>query len=164
MEFTTKISEQDYIAGYRLAHKSVLMTMLSVWLYVLFAWFLYIFVMGLIFAPKNPSTAFNGLIVLFLLGYLWIYLPYRVRRCYRKDPIQQGEIAVQLRPEGVSEKSSMGSNSSYPWTVCSHWRESKRVIILMLQSGIFFIFPKTCLSTEQQSELRSILAAALPKK
>ena len=164
MEFTTKISEQDYIAGYRLAHKSVLMTMLSVWIYVLLAWFLSLFVIGLINEPKNSSTCFNGLMVLCLLGFLWFYLPHRARRRYRKDPSQQGEAVVQLSPEGVSEKSSMGSNSSRAWTVCSHWRESKRVIVLMTQSGIFYMFPKACLSAEQQDELRGILAAALPKK
>ena len=147
MEFTTKISERDYIAGYRLAHKSIFMTVLSVWLYVLFAWFLYVFVMGLILAPKNTNTGFNGLMVLFLFGFLWIYLPYRVRRRYRKDPSQQGEIVVQLSPEGVSEKSSMGSSTSRAWIVCSYWRESDLVIVLMTQSGIYFIFPKASLPT-----------------
>jgi hypothetical protein len=121
-------------------------------------------VIGLILEPKNSSTWFNGLIILFLLGFWWIYLPYRMRRRYRNDPSQQGEAVVQLSPEGVSEKSSMGSNSSRAWTVCSHWRESKRVIVLMTQSGIFYMFPKSCLSEEQQNELRGILNAALPKK
>jgi hypothetical protein len=120
--------------------------------------------MGLILAPKNTNTGFNGLMVLFLFGFLWIYLPYRVRRRYRKDPSQQGEIVVQLSPEGVSEKSSMGSSTSRAWIVCSYWRESDLVIVLMTQSGIYFIFPKACLSTAQQDELRGILTAALPKK
>jgi hypothetical protein len=164
MEFTTTISEQDYVAGHRLAHKSVLMTVLSVWLYLLFAWSLFVFVTGLIMRSKYPLTGSDGLVVLFLIGIFWIYLPYTVRRRYRKDPSQHGEMVVQLGSEGVSERSSTGSSSSRAWTVCSYWRESKRVIMLMTHSGIYFTFPKACLSNEQRDELRSILAKALPKR
>jgi len=34
----------------------------------------------------------------------------------------------------------------------------------MTHSGIYFTFPIACLNNEQQSELRGILTAALPKK
>lgn len=164
MEFTTRISERDYVAGHRLAQKSAFMTILSVWMYLLLAWSVYVFVIGLIMAPKSPHVVSDGLIALGLFGLWWVYLPYRERRRYRNDPSQHGENVVRLGPEGVSEESSTGSTSSRAWTVCSHWSESKRVIVLKTKSGIFYMFPKVCLSTEQQNELRGILTAALPKK
>ncbi len=164
MEFTTTISERDYVAGHRLALKSGLMTVLSVWIYLLFAWSVYVFALGLIMEPKSSHVVSDGLIALGLFGFYWIYLPYRERRRYRKDPSQQGENVVRLGPEGVSEESSTGSTSSRAWTVCSHWSESKRVIVLKTKSGIFYTFPKVCLSTEQQDEIRGILTAAIPKK
>lgn len=164
MEFRTAISEQDYVAGYRLAHKSVLMTVVSVWFYLLFAWSLFVFATGVINGSKNPLVGSDGLVLLFLIGIFWIYLPYQVRRRCRKDPSQQGEMIVRLSSEGVSERSSTGSSSSRAWTVCSYWRESKRVIMLMTHSGIYFTFPKACLSNEQRDELRSILAASLRKR
>jgi hypothetical protein len=118
---------------------------------------------------ERGTTIENGIMPLefFCLTYLFlfkVYDPIRKRRKYRKDPSQRGENVVQLGPNGLSEVSSTGSTSSRAWTVCSCWRESKRVIVLKTQSGIFYIFPKACLSTEQQNELRGILAVALPKK
>jgi hypothetical protein len=147
-----------------LANKSILLTILLVWLCGVFVFSLYLLVTGIIIAPKYPFTYFNGLMALFLFGFLWIYLPNRIRRQYRKDPSQQGEMFVQLSSEGVSEKSLIGSSINRSWNVCSYWRESKRVIILMTHSGIYFTFPIACLNNEQQSELRGILTAALPKK
>jgi hypothetical protein len=164
MEFTTTISEQDYVAGHRLAQKSVLMAALLVWLYVLLAWLLCEFVIGLVIEPKGLCTVYDGLAVLGLIGLLWIYLPYSVRRRYGKDPSQWGENVVRLGPQGVSEESSTGTSASRTWSVCSHWRESERVFVLRTQSGIYFTFPKACLNVGQQEELRSILAAHLPKK
>ena len=147
-----------------MANKSILLTILLVWLCGVFVFSLYLFVTGIIIAPKYPFTYFNGLMALFLFGFLWIYLPNRIRRQYRKDPSQQGEMFVQLSSEGVSEKSLIGSSINRSWNVCSYWRESKRVIVLKTQSGIFYIFPKTCLNAEQLNELRTTLAAHLPKK
>ncbi len=125
--------------------------------------------------PEDRNAVKSLFVVLFnilpfdILAFCWviilkIYVPFMVRRHFRKVMDHHGENFVHLSPEGVSEKSSMGSNSSYPWTVCSHWRESKKVIVILLQSGIYFLFPKACLSTAQQNELRGILTAALPKK
>jgi hypothetical protein len=164
MDFTTTISERDFVAGHRLAHKSVLMIVVSVWMYLLIAWIVYNFAHGLLMQPKGPYVISDDFMALGLILLWWVYVPYRVRSRYRKDPSQQGENVVRLGPEGVSEESSTGSTSYRAWAVCSHWRESKRVIVLMTQSGIFYMFPKACLSTEQQNELRGILTAALPKK
>ena len=164
MEFTTTISEQDFVAGNRLAQKSAFWTVLSVWIYLLLAWSIYVFATGLIMEPKSPHVVFDGLMLLGLSGFWWVYLPYQMRRRYRKDPSQHGENVLRLGPEGVSEESSTGSTSSHAWTVCSDWRESKRVVVLKTHSGIVYIFPKVFLSAEQLEELRSILAAHLPKK
>jgi hypothetical protein len=96
--------------------------------------------------------------------FLNLFIPYRLHRVYRKDMSQKGEMTVQLSPKGVTEKSSDGANVYFPWTHCDRWRESQRVFVLIVQSGVYFIFPKACLSAAQQDELRGILIAALPKK
>ncbi len=133
-------------------------------MYLLLAWLIFDFAVELIMEPKRSASVFDGLLALGLFGFWWVYLPYRERTRYRKDPGQRGENVVQLSPEGISEKSSRGSNASHPWTLCADWRESKRVIVLKTKSGIFYMFPKSCLSSEQLEELRSTLAAHLPKK
>jgi hypothetical protein len=164
MEFTTRISEQDFLAGHRLAQKSAFNTVLTVWMYLLLAWLVFQLAYDLLMGPKVRYVLFDGLSVLVLIGFWWMFLPNRLRRRYRKDPSQHGENLVRIGPEGLSEESSSGTRSSRAWSLCSHWSESGRVFVLKSQSGIFYIFPKACLSAGQQEELRSTLSAVLPKK
>jgi len=165
MEFATTISEKDFIAAYRLVHRSVFLTVWFTCLSAVLVWEFFESALTFVAGPMNPLNDFFIIVNICLLGLVWLYLPYfRPRGRYRKDPAQRGEMAVLLSGEGVSEKSSLGSNLFFPWTACARWRESRRVIVLRVESGVYFIFPKACLSAGQQDELRSILAAHLPKK
>jgi hypothetical protein len=180
MEFTTKITEQDFLDAYRLRCNSLvfIQRIATFILYLLTAFCGTLIVYAIIRVSPRPEDreVVNSLFVILLdvlpleiltfvyVLFLKLYTPYRVRRLYRKDPSQHGENVVQLGPEGLSEKSSIGSNVHFPWAACAQWRESRRVVVLMLQSGLYFIFPKACLSAEQIGELRSILAASLPRK
>jgi hypothetical protein len=164
MEFTTTVSERDFIAAYRLIHKSIFISAWLILLSVFLVWDLFECMVQFFVAPRNAFNDFWILVNVCLLGLIWIYLPYRVRRRYRKDPGQRGEMAVQLGQEGVSERSSLGPNLYYPWSACARWNESSRVFVILTRSGVYFTFPKTCLSAAQQDELRGILAASVPKK
>ena len=178
MEFTTTITETDFVAAYRLRCKTAFLTVFYAFLYVLVALLLLLHVSAFInehsnpgdaIAAKNASVVENAIfpVEVFCLGYLLmfkVYLPYRMRRNFRRDPNQRGEMVVQLSPEGILERAPIGSNMYFPWIACAQWRESRRVIVLTVQSGVYFIFPKACLSSAQQDELRGILTAALPKK
>jgi hypothetical protein len=162
MEFTTKTTEQDYVAAYRLRFKPFL-TVFNAAFFVLFALLLYFCAVVFIDYPNNPWNYFFAFMLPCLLGFR-MYIPYRVRRIYRTGLNQQGEAVNELTSEGISKKSSEGSLLYFPWAVCSRWRESRRVIIVIAQFGICLVYPKTSLTTAQQDELRSILAAHLPKK
>jgi hypothetical protein len=164
MEFTTTVSERDYIAAYRLIHKSIFISAWLVCLSAVLVWDLFGSVIEFVVKPMNLFNDFSILVILCVLGLFWIYPPYRVRRRYRQDPGQRGEMAVQLSPEGVSEKSSLGPNLYYPWSACARWGESRRVFVLLARSGVYFTFPKSCLGAAQQDELRGIFTASIPKK
>ena len=180
MDFTTKISEQDFLDAYRLRCNSliVLQRIATISLYVLTTACGMVIVCAFMKAWEGSGdkdavkslfvVLFNILpfeILTFLyVVYLKLYIPFRVRRLFRQDPNHKGEMAVQLSGDGVSEESSIGPNVYFPWAACSRWRESRRVIVLIVQSGIYFIFPKACLSAAQQDELRSELATRLPMR
>lgn len=128
MEFTTTISEQDFTAAYRLRCKSIFRTVFGTFFYVLIALLLLLHVSAFInehthpgdaFAAKNATIVENDILLfeVFCLGYFLVfkvYFPYGMRRNFRKDMSQRGEMVVQLSPEGVSEKSSIGSNVYFP--------------------------------------------------
>ena len=161
MEFTTKTTEQDYVAAYRLRFRPFL-TVLNAAFFVVFALLLYSCAVGFINDPNDPWNYYFAFMLLCLLGF-WMYIPYLVRRIYRTRTNQQGEAVNELTAKGVSKKSAEGSLLYFPWAVCSRWRESRRVIIVIAQFGICLVYPKACLTTDQQEELRSILASHLPK-
>jgi hypothetical protein len=178
MEFTTAISEQDFIAAYGLRCKSSFRTVINAFIYVLV--FVLLFLHASAFTsehthPGDATAARNASLVeqdifplevaclFYILGFK-VYLPYRMRCIYRKDLNHKGEMAVQLSPEGISERSSTGSKVYFPWNTLAQWREAKRVIVIMAQSGLYFIFPKACLTADQLGEIRSILLSTLQKK
>jgi hypothetical protein len=176
--FATRISEQDYLDAYRLMIVSTFSKIMIVLTYVLFAVCGIEIIISFIGMKINPqdliathnfsTTLFNLLpceLVLFVLILNFnFYVPFRLRKKYRKDVNRRGETVQILSPEGISEESPAGSSLSHPWSVCGHWRESQGVFVLVLQSGIYFTYPKACLAQAQQDELRSILTAHLPKK
>jgi hypothetical protein len=181
MQFTTRTSEQDFVAANRLASKSVYQTVAFAFIYVLFSLLLLIHLSAVMDKHPGANNAFaaedieRGTVIekailvpgALCFGFLLMFkvvAPLKIRRLYRSDMSQRGENVVEVGPEGVSAKSSAGWSSSCAWSVCSNWRESKEVFVLITQSGGYFTFSKACLTTEQQNELRGILVAALPKK
>lgn len=178
MEFKTRISEKDHLAAAQLWLKSPVLSVLTVIGYFVFFASGMVILGSFVLVKLNPgdSVAHGNLIVasfnLFPFGsiaVLWtlyyrLYIPMYMRNKYRKNLNNIGEWTEVIDANGVSELSSAGSSIRHPWTVCSYWRESKAVFILVLQSRIYFTYPKACLSTGRQEELRAILAAHLPKK
>jgi len=162
LEFTTKTTEQDYVAAYRLRFKPLL-RFLNPLFFVLFAMLLSFCVIAFIIDPGSPLNYFIALMFLCLLGFK-MYIPYLFGRIYRIRANQEGESVNELTTKGVSKKSSEGSSLYFPWAVCKCWRESRRIIIVIAQFGVSLVYPKACLTTEQQNELRGILTASLSKK
>jgi hypothetical protein len=108
----------------------------------------------------GPFLLFIG-----LWAGLWFwYIPHRVRQIYRKDPLMQGQFTLGLTAEQLSVQNTAGTSSKSPWNAYEQWLEGKDVIILIFHSQAYFILPLTGLSEPQRTELRGILATALPKK
>ena len=101
MEFTTKTTEQDYVAAYRLRFKPFLMV-LNVAFFVVFGLALYLCVIVFIIEPGSPWIYFFAFMLPCLLGFK-MYIPYLVRRIYRLRLNQQGEAINELTSKGISK-------------------------------------------------------------
>ncbi|MGO9317505.1 MAG: hypothetical protein ACLPXT_04030 [Terracidiphilus sp.] len=178
MEFTTRITEQDYLMAYRLRTKSTSTTICFIIIYAFAALVAMRIISAFVVKYQNPqdlsaaqdfvAISINLMPILILTFFLtlfyYVFIPFNLRKKYRKTVHYREGIVQKLSTEGISETTSVGSFVSYSWSFCDYWRESRAVFVLILQSGIYFTYPKACLSAEQQNELRVILAAALPKK
>ncbi len=177
IEFKTTVSERDYVDACRLADRTAYRAVSLKLVYVISALCLlacvYEFILEHIdyatsLAAHDPTfheSEMSGFVAWCLaLLLVRVYDSYRFRTAYRQTLDLWGETFVKLGPDGISERDSIGSNSHYPWIVCARWRESRRVFVLIPNSYTYLIFTKACLSAAQQDELRSILAAHLPKK
>lgn len=105
----------------------------------------------------------------FVLIAVWLFLlfrfmPKRLKRSYRADPMMQGEFKVKITPDSFETANTSGSSSRTAWNNYQYWREGKSVIILVNFSGTYFILGLAALPEPQWTELRGILGAALPQK
>src|ERR1039457_1046701 len=111
MEFRTRISEQDFLDAYRLRCNSLvfLQKVLKILLYILTAICGLLLIIAFIKAGPRPEdrnavqslfiVLFNilpfGILTFCYVIFLKLYIPYPVRKLYRKDMSQKGEMAVQ---------------------------------------------------------------------
>jgi hypothetical protein len=189
MEFSYRISEEEYLSAARLKLKRAsrlgrVRKTVMIWVFIL---------AGLMFAvsaiqnyrqqPDNsdeiavqtattaqPMNAMSITIVLFvvfisiLLYVIFRGVPMQLRRQYRKDPAMQGQISMSITPESISVENTAGASSKTGWNVYDYWCEGKGIIILAFHSGAYFLISLASLPETQQDELRGILTVALPKK
>jgi hypothetical protein len=186
MEFTYRISEQEYLEAARLNRKSGLGSSLRK---VLFGVFLMLCLL-LLFAvfmkirsehPDNVLETANhiasitlvpllkqdapGLAMVALAVLFAIFWPrIRLQRMYRKLPALNGEVKALATAELFSVQSSTGSTSTTRWTDISTWCESDGLILLIHPSRIYQIVNVRQLPDRQQSEFLELLATALPPK
>jgi hypothetical protein len=178
VKFTTRITEADFVAANRLILKSWHRTTSSAIAYT-FAAVFWLFLVcaaiserihpGELFLGQNPSEfqrlLFPGaiLILLWILAFR-VYPPLATRRRFRQARTLHGEILNEVTAEGLWQKTDGGSYGFSRWKDFSYWRESERIIIVVYPTNVFCLLPTSGLSPDESSELRGILAAALPQK
>lgn len=92
-----------------------------------------------------------------------VWVPYSLRRRYRKDPIAQGDITVKIEPESF-ELRTANSLLQSRWNVFKNWTEKKDFVLLRYYSGLFQILVVSGLNDDQRTEMKRILSNALPKR
>jgi hypothetical protein len=188
MEFSYTISEAEYLRARKLPSKSPAQ-IISLATRANFLFWLFLFVLLVILwtfvnlisrppqsqrvsAHPHPAGLLGSLIVcpisvaiFCIFAFLFFGIgPLRARRQYRKDPFLQGQSTVDLNAQWISIRNSAGASSQHVWNLYLYWRERKNLIVLVRPSREFLILNLAALSDPQRTQLRSILAAALPQK
>ena len=178
MQFITKLTEDDYVEACRLKLKSfhritasaITYSLASIfWLFLIASWIFRLLHPGDLFLDQN-ATAFQTAVLpgaiallLWILAFR-ILVPYLTTRKFRKAKNLHGEMVTELNSEGLKQTTSEGSYGFSRWADYSFWRESEQIFIVVYPTNIFCLLPKSALTAEQQSEVRVILTAALPKR
>jgi hypothetical protein len=115
---------------------------------------------GTLFQQVGPFLVIAGLWILIVMGLV----PLRLRYLYRKDPRMHGQFTVEMTTDFLSMDNTAGTSSKSAWNVYEGWCESKGLVVLTSHSGAYSILSLAGLSAGQQSEVRGILGAALPRK
>jgi len=108
----------------------------------------------------GPFLVIAGLWILLVKGLV----PLRLRYLYRKDPRMQSHFVVELTGDSISTYNAAGTSSRSAWNVYDGWCEGEGIVVLMFHSGAYSIMSLAGLTPLQQSEVRGILTAALPRK
>ncbi|HUX45164.1 MAG TPA: hypothetical protein VMV57_10475 [Terracidiphilus sp.] len=180
MEFSYRITEADYVSAWRLRCKaaspsSILKTILF-WIFILFC--LVLLWMVLLQDARSPTDSsfpssvgswgnpFPLVVSVALVIFLRFayYAPRQVRGLYKKDPVMHGQFTVNITPDFISMRSTAGFSAQSAWSILDFWREGKDLLLVVFHSGAYYTISLAGLSEPQRTELRSILAAALPKK
>ena len=178
MQFTTKLTEDDYAAACRLMLKSVHRTIASAiayslasifWLFLMVAWVFRLLHPGDLFLNQNVSAFERAILPAAVAILIWIlifrvFVPYANRRKFRKARNLHGEMFTEINSDGLMQKTVEGSYGFSRWADFSFWRESEEIFIVVYPTSVFCLLPKSAMSEAQQSEVRTILTAALPEK
>jgi hypothetical protein len=185
MEFSYKVSRDQYLRAKRLAVRPSFVSWLRRRVFVSFL-LLFCLALLILVSQQHPSPVASAPItqqtahenfwattisyVMFfavlgvsgysLLGKGWL----RDRRLYRDDPLMQGEITANITSDSISTRNSAGATSETRWNAFERWIERKDMVVVVMRSEANIILNIAALSEIQRSELRGILSTALPKK
>lgn len=184
MEFSYRISEADYLAAWKMQLKNTSrsrdLRSIAIWVGInvclLIGWFVVSHRPVSVLEIESPSRSASStslmssilvVIGLVVLGNVLYRVKKRsslLREMYWKNPVMQGEFTVEATSEEVKSRNTAGTSSASKWDVYESWSEEKNLMLLTMRNETFSILNLAALSAQQRDELRTIIAAALPKK
>lgn len=96
-------------------------------------------------------------LLLFLAAFFLLFLPWRLRRSYRRHRMLHAPFEIAFDDRTMSATNEFG-HSSVPWSTFVRFRESKHVFLLYPADGLFHVIPKRLLSGDEEvNALRALL-------
>jgi len=112
--------------------------------------------------PFSTSVPFLALAVLWL-GVLFVYMPFKLKRDFRKHPNFSRDCSVQVSETGLNSQSDVSTGET-KWAAFVRFRETRNLFMLYLGGRMFKVIPKRAFSGAQLEEFRALLRQKLPNK
>jgi hypothetical protein len=159
MDIQYKCNLNDYIEAQKVALRR------SVSYYIMLVAGGLCLLMGAVVAVAGPfSTALPLLLLaVFWLGYPFVYIPFKLRRDFRKHPNFARECQVHVDDDGLRSQSDVSSGET-KWAAFVKFRETPNLFMLYLGGRMFKVIPKRAFSTSEVDEFRELLRRKLPTK
>jgi hypothetical protein len=187
MEFSYRINEAQYAKAWRLSRKGMLFgSVRKIALFVVFSLVCLVLLWSTIQHLSGPtpvaddstasvqqSTTFSfatNLAPFAVLAVVWAFIllgPRRqLRSRYRKDPVMQGVLTVEITPDRLRTENTVGTSGQTGWDIYDFWREDakNKLIVLVMKSQNYFVLNLADLPEPQQNEVRMLLGQVLPQK
>lgn len=104
--------------------------------------------------------------LLFLLAcafYLFVFMPWRVRRVFSQEKTRQAEYEVSISPEAIESTSDYGE-TRIPFSAFDNYRVSDNLILLYFSPVVSYAFPRRHFASDEDFEtFLSYLRANLGK-
>lgn len=136
MQVSFRISEQDYVRAL-LLHEPVIRAKALVYLGALF-------LLAVLLFQQVTGIALIAIVVgagIRILIQRYVWLPFYGRRSYRKYPLIQDEVSIELQDEGIRLRSAQ-RDGVLPWQKFLKWRHNDEFILIYLMPRLFYIVPK----------------------
>jgi hypothetical protein len=188
MEFKYRVSEAEYLNAWKVRREGLagprVVRRVMFWVFIFVCLMLVWICLMLVWAvvnqkaqvPVEPAPVTSSVPQAILVDVLpfvailgvWVLMlvrlgPGSLRRMYRKDPAMQGVYSVEITPESISFTNTAGIATRTGWNIYESWREGRNLIVLIYHSSAYFTLVLSGLSETERSELRGILAAAIPR-
>jgi MFS family permease len=161
MDYELKITFDDYKAAQRLAMRPRQAYRITG--YLLFALFFIGLTVTLFIAKSDWRILFVIGVVLYLIGFFFLYLPYRWRRLFSQHKLLHEPHQCQFTEDALVSTSDLG-NVKIPWGMFSKWKEGRKTFILYQSDNLFHIIPKRIFhGTKEEGFLRNTLLGSVGK-
>lgn len=160
MQVTYQLTQRDFYEAF-IAHRN--RSSIRKWIFRLIASIIFgvaLLNLGILVVKTNSKT-FADFFPLLVLACLWGLIlwgapHWAARTQFRKQPSVQGPRTATLNNEGVNWKWD-GGNADVGWKNFLRWQESKTQFVIYTSPIMFNMIPKRALTSEQVSEVRSLL-------
>jgi hypothetical protein len=150
---------QDYIEAQKVALRT------TVSYYIMLVGGGLCLLVGAVVAVVGPfSSALPPLLLAaFWLGYPFVYIPFKLRRDFRKHPNFARECQVHVDDDGLRSQSDVSTGET-KWEAFVKFRETPNLFMLYLGGRMSKVIPKRAFAASQVEEFRELLRRKLPTK
>jgi hypothetical protein len=187
MEFTYRISEEDYVAARKLREKgskkrSIASVVTQLWLLTLYI-FLILQASSLDVAPQGagePARMYSiwghivqGTLLLAFLAlafvscriiFLHVFRSRSIRRKYAREYRMHSDIVIRITPQDYWIHYTFGQVNSSGWNVFKCWEQDADLLLLYYPSNLFVIVKMTELNGEERAQLLGIVGGVLKNR